>query len=65
MPDPRGHYDRTSRNGGRVMPDDLLNGRPAADFELAAIGHARQCERDRDLQRACWPSTRGSRGRGT
>ena len=32
------------------MSDDLLNGREATDFELAAIGHARQCERERELQ---------------
>ena len=32
------------------MADDLLNGREATDFELAAIAHARQCERERELQ---------------
>jgi hypothetical protein len=31
------------------MADDLLNGRVAEDFELAAIGHGRECERRRDL----------------
>ena len=30
------------------MADDLLNGRPAADFELAALEHGRKCELDRD-----------------
>ena len=32
------------------MSDDLLNGRPATDWELAAVDHARQCERERDLR---------------
>ena len=32
------------------MPDDLLNGRKATDSELAAIGHGRQCGRDRDAE---------------
>ena len=32
------------------MADDLLNGRRAEPFELAAVGHARQCERERDLE---------------
>jgi hypothetical protein len=31
------------------MGDMLLNGRVAADFELAAIGHGRRCELERDL----------------
>ena len=31
------------------MSDDLLNGREATDFELAAIRHGRRCERERDL----------------
>ena len=26
------------------MADELLNGREATDWELAAIGHGRQCE---------------------
>jgi hypothetical protein len=30
------------------MGDTLLNGRPAEDFELAAIADGRRCERDRD-----------------
>jgi hypothetical protein len=30
------------------MGDDLLNGRKAEDFELAAIRHGRQCELERD-----------------
>jgi hypothetical protein len=29
------------------MADDLLNGRPAEDWELAAIEHGRECERRR------------------
>ena len=29
------------------MADELLNGREATDWELAAIGHGRQCELDR------------------
>jgi hypothetical protein len=33
-----------------VVADDLLNGRKATDFELAAIARARQCERARDLE---------------
>ena len=32
------------------MADELLNGREATDWELAAVAHARQCERDRDLE---------------
>ena len=32
------------------MADELLNGRKATDSELAAIGHGRQCERDRDAE---------------
>jgi hypothetical protein len=32
------------------MADELLNGREAEDFELAAVARARQCERDRDLE---------------
>ena len=31
------------------MGDDLLNGRKATDFELAAVAHGRKCERERDL----------------
>ena len=31
------------------MSDDLLNGREATDFALAAIAHGRRCERERDL----------------
>jgi hypothetical protein len=31
------------------MGDTLLNGRPAEDWELAAIGHGRQCDLERDL----------------
>jgi len=29
------------------MADELLNGRKATDWELAAIGHGRQCELER------------------
>jgi len=32
------------------MADELLNGREATDYELAAIGHGRQCDRDRDAE---------------
>ena len=32
------------------MGDLLLNGRPAEDFELAAIAHGRQCDLERDLR---------------
>jgi hypothetical protein len=32
------------------MGDTLLNGRPAEDFEVAAIAHGRRCERDRDAE---------------
>jgi hypothetical protein len=28
----------------------LLNGRPAEDFEAAAIAHGRRCELERDLR---------------
>jgi hypothetical protein len=31
------------------MGDMLLNGRPAEDFELAAAGHGRRCDLERDL----------------
>ena len=31
------------------MGDMLLNGRPAEDFELAAIRHGRECDLKRDL----------------
>ena len=33
------------------MGDDLLNGRTAKDWELAAVAHGRECElaRDREL----------------
>jgi len=30
------------------MADDLLNGREATDFEVAAMKHGRKCELDRD-----------------
>ena len=30
------------------MADELLNGREATDWELAAITHGRKCELDRD-----------------
>jgi hypothetical protein len=30
------------------MADEMLNGCPATDFELAAIGHGRDCELKRD-----------------
>ena len=30
------------------MPDELLNGRKATDWELDAIAHGRKCELDRD-----------------
>jgi len=32
------------------MADDLLNGRKAADFELAAVEHGRECERKRERE---------------
>ena len=32
------------------MGDTLLNGRPAEDFELAAIEHGRECDLARDLE---------------
>ena len=32
------------------MADELLNGRKATDFELAAIAHGRRCERERDAE---------------
>ena len=32
------------------MGDDLLNGRAATDFELAAIAHGRRCDLERDLR---------------
>ena len=32
------------------MADELLNGRKATGFELAAVKHGRQCERDRDAE---------------
>jgi hypothetical protein len=32
------------------MGDTLLNGRPAEDFELAAIRHGRKCELARDKE---------------
>jgi len=32
------------------MADDLLNGREATGWELAAMKHGRQCDRDRDAQ---------------
>ena len=32
------------------MADELLNGRKATDWELAAIGHGRQCELERDAE---------------
>jgi len=32
------------------MGDVLLNGRPATDFELAAIEHGRACDLERDLR---------------
>ena len=31
------------------MSDDLLNGRAATDYELAAIEHGRRCDLERDL----------------
>jgi len=31
------------------MGDMLLNGREAADWELAAIAHGRRCDLERDL----------------
>jgi hypothetical protein len=30
--------------------DNLLNGRPAEDWELAAIAHGRRCDLERDLE---------------
>lgn len=32
------------------MGDELLNGRPATDWEQAAVERARRCERTRDLE---------------
>jgi hypothetical protein len=32
------------------MADELLNGREATDWELAAIGHGRRCEQERDAE---------------
>ena len=32
------------------MADELLNGREATDWELAAIGHGRRCELARDAE---------------
>jgi hypothetical protein len=32
------------------MGDDLLNGRPAEDWELAAIAHGRDCDLKRDRE---------------
>jgi hypothetical protein len=32
------------------MGDTLLNGRPAEDFEAAAIRHGRRCELERDAE---------------
>ena len=29
------------------MADELLNGRPAEDWEAAAVAHGRECERKR------------------
>ena len=31
------------------MGDTLLNGRPAGDWELAAVEHGRRCDPGRDL----------------
>ena len=33
-----------------MMADELLNGREATDFELAAIRHGRKCALDRDAE---------------
>ena len=32
------------------MADELLNGRAAADWELAAVAHGRECELKRDRE---------------
>ena len=32
------------------MADELLNGREATDWEVAAMKHGRRCERDRDAE---------------
>ena len=32
------------------MGEVLLNGRPAKDWELAAVEHGHKCDRDRDLE---------------
>ena len=32
------------------MADELLNGREATDWELAAIAHGRRCEQARDAE---------------
>ncbi len=32
------------------MSDTLLNGRVAEDFELAAVGHGRECDLKRDKE---------------
>ena len=44
---------------GMIMADELLNGRKATDSELAAIGHGRQCERDRGRGGRRGPADRG------
>ena len=33
-----------------MTSDVYLNGRPAAEHEVAAVEHGRRCERDRDLR---------------
>jgi len=32
------------------MADELLNGRKATDYELAAMKHGRKCAQDRDAE---------------
>jgi hypothetical protein len=39
------------------MGDVLLNGRPAEAWELAAIGHGRECDLERDLEQLAGPLT--------
>lgn len=49
------------------MAEELLNGRRPLDWELAAIEHGHQCDRDRDLESlagvlaAGWPPERAAR----
>jgi hypothetical protein len=40
----------TGYGKGCVMGDTLLNGRPAEDWELAAIARGRRCDLERDRE---------------